>query len=97
MQIKKVAFIGATGMLGKPVAEKLADSGFDVSALVRDENKARKMLPEKIKIVKGDLQNLDSLRDVINDADAVYLNASVTPNEKSANFHPESDGIENVI
>lgn len=96
-RIEKVAFIGATGMLGKPVAAKLAGSGFKVTASVRDLEKAKKVLPENISLVQGDLRDIDSLKKVIEKADAVYLNVAVAPNEKNANFHPESDGIRNVI
>jgi len=40
MAVNKIAFIGATGMLGQPVAKMLLEEGFQVRALVRDLDKA---------------------------------------------------------
>ncbi len=37
--IKKIAMIGATGMLGIPVAIALLEAGFEVTALVRNPGK----------------------------------------------------------
>ena len=50
----KILFIGATGMLGKPVAKELIDSGFDVSMFVRDVNKAQALFPGA-KAERGDV------------------------------------------
>ena len=45
----KILFIGATGMLGKPVAKELINSGFDVTLLARDiDNDAGQQLQSAI-------------------------------------------------
>ena len=46
--IKKIAMIGATGMLGMPVAIALLEAGFEVTALARNPASARRALPAAI-------------------------------------------------
>jgi len=41
----KILVIGATGMIGKPVANELLNAGLEVTALVRDIAKAKERLP----------------------------------------------------
>jgi short-subunit dehydrogenase len=38
---KKVAVVGASGLLGKPLVKQLAKSGFDLILLSRDSTKLR--------------------------------------------------------
>ena len=51
--IKKIAMIGATGMLGIPVAIALLEAGFEVTALARNPASARRALPAAVSIVRG--------------------------------------------
>lgn len=95
--IKKILFVGATGMLGRPVALELYKAGFHLKALVRDIDKARQMLPEGIELIQGDLQRDETVRKAIKGMDAVYLSLSVTLNEKKTHFHAERDGLRKVI
>ena len=41
--IRKIAVIGATGMLGIPVAIALMEAGFEVTALARNVEQARRV------------------------------------------------------
>ena len=56
--MRKIAFIGATGMLGKPVVTALVDSGFQVSALVR---KKETRFPEGVLPYLGDMRSREDL------------------------------------
>jgi uncharacterized protein YbjT (DUF2867 family) len=87
--IRKIAVIGATGMLGKPVTEQLAAAGFEVTALVRNLEKASKGLPSSVKRVPADLRDLQSLKIALAGQDALYLNLSVQQTEKQSAFHTE--------
>ena len=60
--MKKIAVIGATGMLGIPVVEELIKAGFEVTALVRNPGSASKRLPSQTRIIKADAADLDSLK-----------------------------------
>ena len=50
--MKKIAIIGATGMLGIPVTIALLDAGFAVTALARKPGEARRVLPAATRIVE---------------------------------------------
>ncbi|MFH0992349.1 MAG: NAD(P)H-binding protein [bacterium] len=94
--IKKIAVVGATGMLGRPVTEALIAAGFDVTIIARNIDKARTLFPDS-RIMQGDLQHRESLLNAFKNQDAIYLNLHVPPTAKPADFHAESDGMINVI
>jgi uncharacterized protein YbjT (DUF2867 family) len=95
--MKKIAFIGATGLLGKPVALALAKAGYEVSAFVRDPGPARRSFPRDIRIFPGDLRNDSDIRKFLSGHDKVYLNLSVKQHEKKTDWHTESDGIKSLL
>ena len=76
---QRILVIGATGMLGKPVAEKLSEDGFTVRVLVRDPIKAQRLQGEKVEIIKGDVSNADSLHSALTDVDGVHISLSGGP------------------
>lgn len=93
--ITKIAIIGATGMLGKPVTRALAQNGFQIIALVRDRLKAN--LPEGVTKIEGDVSNIKVLERLLTDQDAVYINLSIKPDEKETEFHTEAEGLRNIL
>ncbi len=95
--IKKIAFIGATGMLGNPVLQALHKEGFELTVLLRNPEKSRNKIPEGIKLIKGDMKSISDLEKLLQGQDALYMNLSVKQNEKQTDFHTESDGIKNVL
>jgi uncharacterized protein YbjT (DUF2867 family) len=95
--IKKIAMIGATGMLGIPVALALMEAGFEVTALVRDAERARRVLPAPIALVDADVRDEESLRKGLKGQDGLYLNLSVTPGARRGDYHTEVQGLENII
>lgn len=55
---KKVGTIlvaGATGGVGKRVVRRLIDRGYRVRALVRDSQRAKQMLPDKVELCEADI------------------------------------------
>ncbi|QMW06050.1 SDR family oxidoreductase [Spirosoma foliorum] len=91
-----IAIIGATGMLGRPVAHELSKAGFTVRILARDVVKARLIFPD-VDIVTGDLRDPATLTDALRGIDIVYLNLSIKQSEKQTDFHTESEGLRNLI
>jgi uncharacterized protein YbjT (DUF2867 family) len=77
----RVAIIGATGMLGRPVTHELTEAGFNVRIIARDVNRTRLLFPEN-DVVPGDLRNRDSLLTALIGVDVVYLNLSVKQIER---------------
>jgi uncharacterized protein YbjT (DUF2867 family) len=73
MANKTVLVLGATGLLGEPVARCLKDDGFDVRVLARDGEKARSTFGDSFEIVQGDATNEDDIKRATEGCDAVHL------------------------
>lgn len=95
--VKKITVFGATGMLGQPVVKELLEAGFNVTVMVRNLEKARKLLLENVKLLEGDLKNKLDIENALQDAEGIYLNLSVKQNSKENDFQPEGEGLENVL
>jgi uncharacterized protein YbjT (DUF2867 family) len=81
---QRILVIGGTGMLGKPVAKRLKADGFAVRLLVRDPDKARRLLGDGYEIVKGDVEALDTLRTALTGVDGVHISLKGGP--RAADF-----------
>ena len=95
--IKKIAMIGATGMLGIPVAIALLEAGFEVTALARNPESARRSLPAAISVVQADVSDEESLRQGLRGQDALYLSLSVAPGHRNGDYHTEQQGLEHIL
>ena len=95
--IRKIAIIGATGMLGIPVTVALLDAGFAVTALSRKPDEARHVLPAATQIVAADVRDEGSLKRGLAGQDALYLNLSIVPTERRGDFHTEQQGLEHIL
>ncbi|MFZ6013632.1 MAG: SDR family oxidoreductase, partial [Bacteroidota bacterium] len=95
--IKKIAVIGATGMLGRPVTLELLSAGFEVTALVRNEEKAIRKLPAEINLIHGNIKILQDLEHVFAGQDAAYISLNLRRGERKKDFHAETDGLKLII
>ena len=68
----RVLVTGATGLIGNAIARQLVDRGHAVRALVRDEDRARLLLPEEITLLRGDVTAPDTLPAAARDIDWVF-------------------------
>ena len=91
-----IAIIGATGMLGRPVAHELIWAGYGVRLVARNVAKTKELFPH-IEVVPGDLRHKTSLVDALRGIDVVYLNLSIKQTEKQTDFHTEGEGLVNLI
>ena len=94
--MQKILFIGASGMLGKPVALELLRAGFNLTLLARDVEKMQKLFP-RASVVKGDVFDIASLEAAMSGQEIVYLNLSVAQSSKKNDPQPEREGINNII
>jgi len=94
--MQKILFIGASGMLGKPVALELMRAGFPVTLLARDVEKMKKLFPNA-SIVKGDVFDLVSLETAMKGNEIVYANLSIAQSSKKNDPQPEREGVTNII
>lgn len=70
----RVLVLGGTGMLGKPVVNRLTDNGHHVRALTRSAARARKVLGDAVEVVEGTIESGADLRAALSGCDAVHLN-----------------------
>src|SRR3712207_2240203 len=94
---KRVAIIGASGMIGKPVALELLKAGFEVTAMARDPKRLSEQLPSEIKVVKGDIKNMGDILQLLHGQDFLYINLNLKPEEKQNDWHAETDGLRNIL
>lgn len=79
--IKTVAVIGATGMLGAPVAKQLAQDGFNVRVVSRDISTAKHLFIDQtqggqISYAQADIGHSQQLKAALSGVDAIYINLS---------------------
>jgi uncharacterized protein YbjT (DUF2867 family) len=74
MPPRKILILGATGMLGRPAAGCLQDSGWQVRVLTRDADKARRMLGSQVEIHTGNAANRSDIAAAIAGCNAVHIN-----------------------
>ena len=89
--------IGATGMIGEPVAKTFLNAGYEITMLARNPDKARKMFGDEVRIVGGDLEKQTVLEELLNGQHWLYLNLSVAQDSKAGDFQPERDGLKNIL
>ena len=63
---------GATGYIGSAVALKLAHDNNNVHALVRDPSKAKCLDHPNIKLFKGDINDVDAIRNAMDGCERVF-------------------------
>jgi uncharacterized protein YbjT (DUF2867 family) len=73
MTPRQILVLGATGMLGRPVVRRLVEKGHRVRALVRNVEKARRMLGEAVEVVEGSALRRDDVGAAIVGCDAVHV------------------------
>lgn len=74
INMSTILIIGATGMLGRPVAEQMIADGFEVTVLTTNRDKAEQMFGGRAAVVEGDVTDRESLKRAIEGKDAVFVN-----------------------
>jgi uncharacterized protein YbjT (DUF2867 family) len=69
----RILVIGATGMLGEPVAHSLQDAGFTVRVMSRRTRSARERFPGPFEVVEGDALKRTDVDQVLPGCDAVHI------------------------
>ncbi len=94
--MKKIAIIGGTGMIGKPVTEQLVKAGFDVTLLAKNVQKAKALFPG-LTIIETDVFNPLQLLIGFKNQDCVYISLSPDRNARPSDRMQEKEGIEHII
>lgn len=92
----KIALTGATGFVGRAVTSLLVTQGHAVSALVRSPAAAERL--GSVRLVKGDLDSVDALTELVAGADAVvHVAGAVAAPSRSAFFAANERGTRNLL
>jgi uncharacterized protein YbjT (DUF2867 family) len=70
---KTILVLGATGLLGGPVARCLKEDGYSVRVLARDVEKAQTRLGDGFDVVQGDATQVEDVRRAMEGCDGVHL------------------------
>lgn len=95
----KLIFIGATGLLGKPVAKELLRRGICKLIFGRDPEKIRAVIGDSFtaEVIYGDVFNKSSLVKAFEGMDTVYINLSILRSSGKSQPQPEREGINNIV
>ncbi len=94
----KVFVAGATGQTGRRIVTELVDRNIEVRALVRDETKAKEVLPTQVELVIGDVLQPQSLSSAIADCNIVICATGATPSiDLTAPYKVDCEGTKNLI
>jgi nucleoside-diphosphate-sugar epimerase len=92
---------GVTGYIGQRLALQLADSGHNIHALVRDEEKGKALLKHpNILLFKGDILDVNSLLNAMRNCNQVYHLAALASvwHKNPQHFHLINvQGLKNVL
>lgn len=72
----RILVIGATGLLGRPVVDRLLQGGHSVRILTRSAEKAQTMFGGAVEIAKGSATDINDIRSAMVGCDAVHINLS---------------------
>jgi uncharacterized protein YbjT (DUF2867 family) len=89
----KVILFGATGNLGREIAKELVHQGYELTVVVRNEQKAKLLSLGATNRVIADVCNSASLENICTGQDIVVsaLGKSVSPNDRSAHTFLQVD------
>lgn len=92
-----VLAVGATGSIGRLVVAEALRQGYAVRALVRDEAKARRVLPQEAQRIVGEVTSGDGLAKAVADVDAIVftLGAGSARGERAEAV--DYGGVRNVL
>jgi uncharacterized protein YbjT (DUF2867 family) len=96
--MKKVILFGSTGNLGKEIAKELVKQGYDLTIVVRNEEKAKSLAYITSKYIIADVCNKATLEHIFDNQEIVIsaLGKSVSPNDKSKPTFREVDYFANL-
>jgi len=75
----QVAVLGATGVVGRHVVQRLREQGHDVRAIVRSETDVEALRQVGIEAARGDILDRDSLRRAVEGCSVAFHLATATP------------------
>ncbi len=97
MQISKIIVVGGTGMLGYPVARQLKMDDFHVDILTTNPSAAESRLGKDHHYIKGDVRNIDQLRQIFSDTKYNGIHISLSSLNYAELQEIEVEGTKNIM
>ncbi|WP_427170914.1 SDR family oxidoreductase [Arthrobacter sp. 92] len=91
-----VLIAGATGSIGRYAVAEALQQGYRVRALVRDQARAARVLPDAAELVIGDLTRPETLGTAVEGVDAVVFTHGSTTSERDVRDNDYA-GVANVL
>jgi len=92
---------GATGFVGRALIERLVNEGERPRCLVRDEAKARQVLPAAVDLVTGNILHPETLAPACADIDIVvdssFMTAELKPHGEETYYNVNVSGTANLV
>ncbi|MCX7765471.1 MAG: NAD-dependent epimerase/dehydratase family protein [Candidatus Sumerlaeia bacterium] len=88
----KVLVTGASGFIGSHLAEKLAQRGDEVFCLVRRTSDISFLKTLPVKLIYGDLDDINSLRQAVKDKEMIYHPAGVIKTRHREDYYRANQG-----
>ena len=79
-----ILVLGGTGLLGRPVVERLLLDGFQVRLLARDPEKTRTKVQDSADIVAGDVTLVDDVKQAMEGCQGVHISVGGPADQASA-------------
>lgn len=92
---KRIAIVGGTGKVGRHIAAKAVQNGYQVRMLVRNPEKIT-YKDNRIEVVIGDIQNIDTIRTLLKDCQSV-INTFGQPIKETPIYSKVTDNILEVM
>lgn len=93
------AFVaGATGETGRRIVQELVNRQISVKALVRDQDKAKTILPPETELVVGDVLDVDSLTKAMTGCTVLLCATGARPSlDPSGPYQVDYEGTKNLV
>tara|TARA_Y100001933_G_C18963983_1_gene549423 strand:+ start:24 stop:986 length:963 start_codon:yes stop_codon:yes gene_type:complete len=93
----KILLVGATGTLGRQIAKKAIEDGYEVRCIVRNPRKASFLQEWGCELTKGDLLRKDDLNYALQDIEGVVDAATSRPDDSKSIYETDWEGKLNLF
>ena len=93
-----IALTGATGFIGSILARRLINAGYKIQAFVRPTSNRNRLAGSGVQWIEGTLDDLDSLRCLVQNADTVvHCAGAVRGNSEKQFNHINVEGVADLV
>ena len=100
--MKKILVIGASGFVGRHVAQALLADGYEVRCLARNPARVQDLAAAGCEVVQGDISDLASMESALESVEAAYISIhTLSPQQATTAgqdfMEVERNGLQNIV